>query len=232
MGRKEPDTLASTVDAAKPYDVEFHASEIFSRRVHPWRGMSKPEAQGIIKGVLGVLGGSYDTAKAFACAVHKPSFPGRDPVELAFEDLCSRFDLYLNRLRAEGDRQRGLLILDESTHETALQKMARESRTLGTRWGVIRNITETPLFVDSHASRLVQLADHVAYSVFRRYNASDANYFDIIASKFESMDGVIHGLAHKQTIDPERMCIACVSRRAGHGRQADQTPLLFLDDDQ
>ncbi len=29
-------------------------------------------------------------------------------MEIAFEDLCSRFDRYLQRLRAAGDRQWGL----------------------------------------------------------------------------------------------------------------------------
>ena len=186
--------------------------------------MTRPEAQGVILGVLDVLRRSYQSAAAFACAIHKPSYPNHDPVELAFEDLCSRFDMYLNRLRGTGDRQRGILILDESAHETTLQKMAREFRTLGTRWGVIRNMAETPLFVNSGASRLVQLADHVAYAVFRRYNASDAKYLDVIASKFDSVDGVIHGLAHKQAGNPECMCIACLSRRAAQGRGDQRAP--------
>ncbi len=207
------DGVAASVNASDPHAVEFHASEIFSRREAPWKGMSKAEAQGIIKAVLGVLTNSYDSARAFACAIHKKSFPGRDPVEMAFEDLCSRFDRYLGRLRADGDRQRGLLILDESTHETTLQQMARQFRTLGTKWGVLRNLAETPLFVDSRASRAVQLADHIAYAVFRRYNAQDATYFDLIASKFDSSDGVIHGLAHKHNVAQACMCPACMSRR-------------------
>lgn len=139
----ELDKLAQTLGVANPQDVEFHASEIFSRRIAPWKGLSKAEAQGVIKAVLKVFAESYDTARAFACAVHKPSFPGRDPMALAFEDLCSRFDLYLMRLRNSGDRQRGILILDESAHETSLQAMARKFRSLGTTWGVIRNLAET-----------------------------------------------------------------------------------------
>lgn len=167
------DSLAESIRPSDPHSVEFHASEIFSRRVEPWRAMSREEAQGVIKAVLDVLKNSYDSARAFACAVHKPSFPGRDPMEMAFEDLCSRFDIYLRRLRGEGDRQRGLLILDESAHETTLQRMARDFRTLGTRWGVIRSLADAPFFVDSRTSRVVQLADHVAYAVYRRYNAGD-----------------------------------------------------------
>ncbi|MCI0534053.1 MAG: DUF3800 domain-containing protein [Verrucomicrobiales bacterium] len=209
----ELDKLASGFSAANPHEVEFHASEIFSRRTQPWSGISKEEAKGVLKAVLGVLAASYDSAKAFACAVHKASYPNRDPLQLAFEDLCSRFDRYLSRLHAQGDRQRGMIILDESAHETTLQEMARNFRKLGTQWGVIRNLAETPLFVNSKTSRLVQLADHVAYAVFRRYQAQDTQYFDLIASRFDSYENVMHGLAHKQTKDPNCMCPGCMSRR-------------------
>jgi hypothetical protein len=174
--------------------------------------MSRDEAQGVIKSVLKILAESYDTAKAFACVVHKDSYPSRDPVELAFEDLCSRFDIYLSQLRGAGDRQRGLLILDQSSHETSLQAMARDFRTLGTRWGVLRNLADTPFFVDSKASRLVQVADHIAYATFRRFQMCDAQYFDIISSKFHSVDGIVHGLSHKEH-NNNCMCIACLSRR-------------------
>jgi uncharacterized protein DUF3800 len=72
---------------------------------------------------------------------------------------------------------------------------------------------DTPFFVDSRASRLVQLADHVAYSVFRRYNSGDAQYMDIIASRFDEADGVIHGLCHKHNERVTCMCPGCLSRR-------------------
>jgi hypothetical protein len=80
---------------------------------------------------------------------------------------------------------RGLIILDKSTSETTLQNLAVNFREVGTRWGELKNLAEVPLFVDSKATRLVQLADHVAYAVFRRYEAKDANYFDPILSRFD-----------------------------------------------
>ena len=208
------DELAETIDPGDPHGVEFHASETYARRSQPWKGLSQDEARGTIKAVLGVLANAYDTARAFACVVHKDSFPNRDPMEIAFEDLCSRFDRYLQRLRANGDTQRGLVILDKSAHETTLQKMSVEFRTLGTRWGVIRSLADTPLFVDSRASRVIQLADHVAYAVFRRYQSGDTQYLDRIAHKFDAEDGIVHGLAHKEIGNPHCMCIACISRRA------------------
>lgn len=210
---RELDQLAASIDARNPTGVEFHASEIFSRRKQPWRSMSIDDARSVVKAVLRIIAASYDTTKLFACAVEKASAGGVDSVEAAFEDLCSRFDLYLTRLKNQGDRQRGLLILDKSTSETTLQRLTREFRLNGTRWGGIRNLADIPFFVDSAASRLVQLADHVAYAVFRRYNAGDAQYFDIIASRFDSADGVVHGLSHKCKTPDQCMCPACLSRR-------------------
>ncbi len=210
---QELDKLAQDIDPANPERIEFHASEIFSRKIAPWNKMTKSEAQGVIKSVLRIAAGSYSSARVFACAVHKASYPGRDPVELSFEDLCSRFDRFLSRLRADGERQRGLLILDKTTYETSLQELAINFRYYGTKWGVIRNLADTPLFIDSKASRVVQIADHVAYAVFRRYNSGDTQYFDIIASKFDTSDGIIHGLAHKIADNQNCMCPCCLSRR-------------------
>jgi hypothetical protein len=211
---QQMDKLAESISPDAPHDVEFHASEIFARREQPWSAMSRSEAQGVIKAVLKIVADSYETARAFAYAINKKSFPMRDPMSMAFEDMCNRFDLYLTTLRGEGDRQRGLLILDESAHETTLQELAREFRTIGTRWGTVQNLADTPLFISSKASRVVQVADHIAYAVFRRFNAGDTNYFDIIAPKFHSVDGVIHGLVHK-TVDTTCLCPACLSRRRG-----------------
>ena len=208
------DKLAETIRPDNPHGVEFHASEIFSRRVEPWKSLTRDEARAVIASVLGVLEKAYESARAFACVVHKPSFPNRDPMELAFEDLCSRFDMFLARLNRSGDdTQRGLIILDESTSETALQKMSVRFRTEGTRWGNIKNLTETPLFVDSKACRLVQLADHIAYSVFRYFHAEDMRFFNRISHKFDAHGGVYHGLSHKELGNPQCTCPGCLTRR-------------------
>ncbi len=148
----ELDKLAERINPRDPQSIEFHASEIFSGRSAPWNAMSRDERQGVIKNVLKIFAGSYDTARAFACAIHKDSYAGKDAMELAFEDLCSRFDHYLSDLREEGERQRGILILDETAYETSLQNLAADFRLIGTRWRFIENLAEAPLFIKSHVS--------------------------------------------------------------------------------
>ena len=207
------DELAQSIDAHHHRDIEFHASEIYARRKHPWDKMDRDEAKGVIKAVLKIAANSSNTTSLFGCAIHKKSHNDVDQLSLAFEDLCQRFDYYMKKYNSEGERQKGLLILDKSSYETTLQKLAQNFREIGTQWGSIRHIADTPFFVDSKASRIIQLADHVAYAIYRRYSEGDTQYFDIIANKFHSSDNVIHGLAHKQKIDKSCMCPACYSRR-------------------
>lgn len=210
------EALAATIDKLDPGNVEFHASVIAGGRKEPWdKHTNKAARFQIIKNVLGVLNQESKNICLFACAIHKDSFPGRDPVKLAFEDLCSRFDMFLNRLyHNKQESHHGLIIFDKSSHETSLQGLASDFRREGTRWGsTLHNLQEVPLFVDSKASRLIQLADHVAYAVYRRYEAHDLNYFNVIEKHFDSEGAKIHGLVHKQFINENCTCPACLSRK-------------------
>jgi len=210
------DDYASQINPSDPSQIEFHASEIFSARKPPWnRYKNREERVQLIKNTLNCIKSLNSDTVFFACAVHKKSYQNCDPMEIAFEDLCSRFDLYLNRIYHETTvSHKGIIVFDKSAYEGSLQKLSMEFRQTGTRWRNIRNIREVPFFVDSRASRLIQLADHVAYAVFRRYNASDLTYFNCIENRFDNHQGVIHGLVHKQTYNPTCTCPACITRKS------------------
>ena len=47
------------------------------------------------------------------------------------------------------------------------------------------NFAEVPLFLDSRMSRLIQLADIIAYSLFQKYEHDDDNYFSLIQNCFD-----------------------------------------------
>jgi len=49
-------------------------------------------------------------------------------------------------------------------YKNTLQNLAQGFRESGTRWGKLRNLAEVPLFVDSRMSRIIQLADLVAWA--------------------------------------------------------------------
>jgi hypothetical protein len=173
-----------------------------------------------IQRVLQCLNKANSDVVLFACAVHKDSYPGVDPVAKAFEDISSRFNKFLERRSTEKSLARGMIVLDKSTYEQNIQKLAIDFRRDGNRWGSqLRQICEVPFFVDSDASRIIQLADHIAYAVFRRYNADDLTYFKHIESRFDKeAEGRVFGLAHLQTKDPNCMCSACYGRRLTSSR--------------
>jgi predicted RNA-binding protein Jag len=208
--------IAIQISPENPESVELHAAEIFSGREEPWQAFkSKQQRIDIIKNVLFTLNAANKEIVVFACAVHKASYPEEDVVIHAFEEITSRFEKYLQRISEEtSTQQRGILVLDKSSYETGLQNLIAQIRRKGNRWGSYMNrIVEVPLFVDSKASRIVQLADHLAYAVFRRYNANDLTYMNIIENRFDERDGVICGLAHKISTYRTCKCPACLSRR-------------------
>ncbi len=210
------DEIASQITPSDPSQVEFHASEIFSGRNPPWNQYKKKEERiELIQRILNSLKNANSDIVTFACAIHKNSYQNFDPMKIAFEDLCSRFDMYLNRRYHETNvSHKGIVIFDKSVYETSLQQLSMEFRQIGTRWREVRNIREVPFFVESKASRLIQLADHVAYSVFRRYNAGDLTYFNCIENRFDNHQGIIHGLVHKQTYNLNCTCPACITRKS------------------
>lgn len=116
---------------------------------------------------------------------------------MAFEQIASRFDHYLKRLHKLGNSQRGIIIFDKSTYETPIQSLATDFRKVGYTWSVLRNFAEVPLFLNSKASRLIQLADLVAYAFFRYYEQSDPQFFAIISESIDSDGNQKHGLCER-----------------------------------
>ena len=215
---KRIDDFVASLDIGPSEDIELHASVIARGGESPWKGMPRKARLQVIEDALEILRTSHRTNTLFAIAVRKQACAPNDPVEYAFEEICNRFNLQLSRIyhragKGADGAQRGLVIMDESkNYESALQSLARTFRVRGTRWGNLRNMAEVPLFVDSRASRIVQLADLVAWAVWRRYEFQDTRYFDKIAPRFDSEGGVMHGLVHFRPKDENCLCPACLSR--------------------
>ncbi|MCF0070150.1 DUF3800 domain-containing protein [Dyadobacter sp. CY261] len=189
----ELDRIAERFDPSHTCDVELHGSPMMGGR-HFWQPFSKQQRIDAVRDALTVLAKSHPSNRIFACVVNKAKVFPKDPVEIAFEQIASRFDHYLGRLHKVNDPQRGLIIVDKSTYEVALQGLATNFRTLGHRWGVLRNLSEVPLFLDSRASRIIQLADLIAYAIFRYYERGDEQFYSIIRNRFDSDEGIRHGL--------------------------------------
>lgn len=194
---KELDAIAARFDPADPSHVELHGNPMVSGK-GIWRKVAQADRIQAIEDTLRVFLASHPSNRIFASVIKKSSILPRDPVEYAFEQVSSRFDHYLSRLHRSGDTQRGIIIFDKSTYETTIQSLARDFRNIGHQWGIIRNFSEVPLFLDSTASRLIQLADIIAYVTFRHFERGDSRFFPIIHPRFDADGGVIHGLHVKQ----------------------------------
>ena len=196
----------------RPDKLELHGTQILSGSGR-WRTLKLNREKR-----RDIIGASLEASerlvpnqwRLFGVVVDKRALSPKDPIEYAFEQLCYRFDLFLTRLHHQGNTQRGLIILDKSTQETRLQSLASEFRTHGHgRRGVVRNLADVPLFVDSRATRCIQYADLVAYAMWRKFEKGDDEFFDVIANSFDSEGGVIHGLHHFKRFDDPCDCPAC-----------------------
>lgn len=192
--------VASRFDDEDPHNIELHGSPMRSGR-DGWKIHPLTERLTAIQDALrmGVAEHYPKGVRLFAAVVKKSALPGEDPVVHAFEQLASRFDLYLRRChRKYNDTQRGIMLFDESATEQRIQSLAREFKYDGHSWGRTTNYAEVPVFLDSKATRLIQLADLVAYSIFRKYEADDDSFFNEIRHCFDSEGGVEHGLYVKE----------------------------------
>lgn len=190
---QELDKIAARFNPADPASVELHGNPIY-RGKGVFRRFPKADREEAFADALKIFLSSHPSNRLFACVVKKAVVSPIDPVEFAFEQMSSRFDHYLTRLHKTGDTQRGVILFDKSTYETTLQALATDFRTIGHRWGILRNFAEVPLFLDSKASRLIQLADLIAYAIFRYYESGDEKFFSIIKHRFDAEGGIVHGL--------------------------------------
>lgn len=189
-------SIAARFNPDNPHEVELHGSPMRSGS-EGWRDFPVEERiqaykdalnEGIVQQRKGV--------NLFGIAVKRGApLGGQDPVEYAFEQLASRFDQYLRRLYLKhGDPQRGLILFDRSTTERRIQTLARDFKHEGHTWGKTKNYAEVPVFMDSKASRLIQLADLVAHSLYRFQAYNDNTFFKVIDRCFDSEGGAEHGL--------------------------------------
>lgn len=196
--------------------IEFRASAIWNGNGQPWDSMARPERARLMRRIFDYIA-KRDDLVLFAIPFHKPSFPSDHPVQRTCEEMTGHFDKYLENLeieRSEFGKQRGLMIFDQSRHEKTVQALTAQYRTTGASFGRVRRLAEVPLFTDSKITRMLQLADFVCYAVFRYYERSDAQFFNLIIRRFHQSAGKLHGLFHMMSNYQECYCPGCLSRRS------------------
>lgn len=160
---------------------------------------------------------TWTNAKLFFECIDKiyqdASKTGRSIDEQAFEQVISRFEQYLRRIWNEtGIKSYGLLVHDNN--ETMALKhtnLMRSFHTNGTLWHKINHIIETPLFVDSRLTSMVQIADLCSYAI-RRYIENDETFlFDKIFKLADVSGKFVVGGRHFTNYKCK--CSICASHR-------------------
>lgn len=220
--------LARAIDALfAELPAAYRLEELHTQQIRKgsgvWQGLPKTRRDRLIQDVSDLLvTGLPDCERPpvlFAVVLHRASFPYYNPYERAYEEFFARCNGMLGRLASHGDRHRCLVIADQSRAplEFALQSAMRDWREQGASTGAaigrLSAYAEVPLFVDSKASRLVQLADFVAHWVYRAYESGDSAVLESLVSGFDQDDGRRHGLVHLVRGYRDCTCIACGSKK-------------------
>lgn len=158
---------------------------------------------------------NWSFARLFAECVNKIHF---DPVRAgktvdaqAFEQIVSRFERYLQ------NTQNGYGLLIHDNNETVAKKhteLMKSFHLSGTLWTDIQHIAETPLFVDSQLTSMVQIADLCAYALRRYLENDEEELFDLIFRRADRIGRTVVGVRHfTQSNCTCRICSAHRSAR-------------------
>jgi hypothetical protein len=153
--------------------------------------------------------GSWNDARLFAEAVDKTATsPGADIFANAFEQLVTRFHTFLRKredertsrggtTKARSVENYGLLIEDNNqTVAKNITALMRRFHVQGTLWAQVDRIIETPLFVDSSLTSMVQMADLCAYATRRYFENNETDLFDRISGRFDKANQKVVGIRH------------------------------------
>ena len=168
---------------------------------HAYIHLTKSERTQLVHEVARCVAG-WGFARIFSENIDKLYF---DPVrthrtvnEQAFEQVVSRFELFLENMESiNNERSLGILVHDNN--ETVARKhtaLMRSFLSQGTLWTTVNHIIETPLFVDSKLTRMVQIADLISYA-FRRYHENqEADLMRQLLPRAHRSDGIAVGIRH------------------------------------
>lgn len=179
------------------------------RKTEAYVHLTRSERGACLTELAQLIGGWADI-RIFCDAHSKQHLNGIDHFRIAFEQVVTRFNTFLTN--ATDDL--GLLVQDNNpTVSHRLTNIMRMYHRQGTLWSSIDKIVETPLFVDSELTSMVQLADLCAYATRRYFEKNERPLFDLIRGRFDRNQKWLVGLRHF-TGKTKCQCEVCVD----HGR--------------
>lgn len=171
--------LAEFVGTRSAKQLEVHGSPMRRGR-DGWGAYSVAKRHALAHRLLELTvdwthSGSSSTVEPFVVAIDRGY--SQAPLETAYGELLFSFDQFLRAGRREGEPHNGVLVADRGHYERTLEAWVEVARARHRRPRQdarrLYALAETPFFVDSRSTRLMQLADLVAHTIFRAFNAGD-----------------------------------------------------------
>ncbi|MBZ0273946.1 DUF3800 domain-containing protein [bacterium] len=182
------------------------------RAIAPYVHLTRDERQIALADLAREIG-LWSELRVFAEAISKPDFNWQgtaSPYEIAFEQIISRFDIMLANFNLNG-----LIIADNNdTAAPRLTRLCRLFHERGTFYREIRQVIETPLFVDSALTTMIQMADLCAYALRRYIENEEDDLWRHIEPRVDRRGTQLVGLRHF-TGRRKCRCPLCIA----HGRR-------------
>lgn len=158
--------------------------------------------------------GNWRNARIFAECINKVYFdPGKAKLsadEQAFEQLVSRFEHFLSNVSHNEENTYGLMIHDNNdTVSRKHTELMKRFHKRGTLWTSIQHIIETPLYVNSELTGMVQIADLCSVALRRFFENGETDLFNRIRPRFDTHRGKLVGVRHFS--EPACSCEVCQS---------------------
>jgi hypothetical protein len=178
---------------------------------HSYIHLTSAERAGLVREVADVVA-AWGYARLFAECIDKlhfdQSLAGCSVDEQAFEQVVSRFEQFLvnteelDPVVARQQKNFGLLVHDNN--QTVARKhtmLMRGFHKKGTLWTKVKRLIETPLFVDSSLTGMVQVADLCGYALRRYLENSETDLFGRIFVRADRARSTVVGVRHFTTMN-------------------------------
>lgn len=187
--------------------IELHASVIRSGKDR-FRRMTIADREKLMTDISNIIKSAhFPNLILFATAIHVSAVrSGPQALRDCLEDICQRFNTFLVRQCNAGYIDKGLLIMDRSGRETRVRELMDEFRKSGTKYGHLGNVIDVPYFADSKHTRMLQLADFIAFAFGRYLNASDRSLFDMICGRIDRSSPGSTSVGFKHIIAGRHAC--------------------------
>jgi hypothetical protein len=128
-----------------------------------------------------------------------------------FERHYTRIEMHMKAISASFSRDPLALLIHDNNDTVAKKHTAlmKKFHSKGTLFTSVSHIVETPLFVNSELTGMVQIADLCGYALRRYVENGEETLFNLIFERADRRDGRNVGVRH---FSPACQCTICSSR--------------------